>query len=177
MNYCLLPAIVAHASILQRGFVPGRQLGQNIIDLDFQMRAHSLKFLASSEKWLFNMSLLHTSLSVIFKLPIGALFDYAAAFPSVSHVWLRAILCKIGIPRGFVNAFNALYNGNEGYTSIGGFISWIFSVGCGVLQGCPLSGSLFVIAIDPLLYMFEKYIVSVAWQHVCVCGRHWGGPG
>ena len=102
-------------------------------------------------------------------MPIAALFDYAAAFPSVSHAWLRAVLSKIQIPRGIMNAFQALYEGNEGYTSMGGLMSRIFTISCGVLQGCPFSGSLFVIAIDPLLYLFEKYIVSPGMGHIYAC--------
>ena len=94
------------------------------------------------------------------------LFDYAAAFPSVAHAWILAVLETIKVPRGVLNCFRALYDGNQGYTSIGGLITWIFEVGCGVLQGCPFSGTLFVIAIDPLLHMFEKYIHNPGLGHI-----------
>ena len=39
----------------------------------------------------------------------------------------------------------------------------------GVLQGCPLSGSLFVIAIDPLLHQFHKHLCAPALATVRVC--------
>ena len=41
---------------------------------------------------------------------------------------------------------------------------WIFTIGCGVLQGCPFSGSLFVIAIDPLLHLFENIYTALGWD-------------
>ena len=35
-----------------------------------------------------------------------------------------------------------------------------FRIVSGVLQGCPLSGTLFVLVIDPLLWAFEKKLSS-----------------
>ena len=102
-------------------------------------------------------------------MPITILFDYASAFPSVSHQWIRSILHKIRIPSGFLNAFNSLYNGNESYAFSGGKFQWIFSIKSGVLQGCPLSGTLFVIAIDPLLTQFEHYIHNPLLGAIYAC--------
>ena len=73
-----------------------------------------------------------------------------------------------------LNVFLALYSGNEGFSSIGGLIVWLFSVTCGVLQGCPFSGSLFVIAIDPLLHLFEKYIQSPGLGRIYACADDLG---
>ena len=60
-------------------------------------------------------------------------------------------------------------------------MSWLFMVGCGVLQGCPLSASLFVVAIDPLLLMFEKHLHDPLLGTVRACGDDIGatvrGPG
>ena len=103
------------------------------------------------------------------RLPLTVLFDYAAAFPSVAHKWLRSILRKIKIPKGWLNAFNSLYTGSEAYTNVGGLLRWLFSVKCGVLQGCPVSGSLFVIAIDPLLTLFEHYIHNPLLGLITAC--------
>ena len=44
--------------------------------------------------------------------------------------------------------------------NVGGILSRIFNVTCGVLQGCPMSGTLFVLPIDPLLTQFERYILQ-----------------
>ena len=47
----------------------------------------------------------------------------------------------------------------------GGFAKFMFDILSGVLQRCPLSGSLFVMAIDPLLLIFKK--ISSAMLRVC----------
>jgi len=36
----------------------------------------------------------------------------------------------------------------------------MFSILSGVLQGCPLSGTLFVLVVDPLLWMFRTRVSS-----------------
>ena len=169
INFAILPTLMASASALQRGFVPGRQLAQNVVDLDFWGRLYALRFCTNHDKWRYNLSIALTAIASICDFPIIALFDYASAFPSVAHAWILAVFRVIKIPRGVLNAFNALYSGNEGFSSIGGLIVWIFSVTCGVLQGCPFSGSLFVIAIDPLLHLFEKYIHSPGLGRIYAC--------
>ena len=45
----------------------------------------------------------------------------------------------------------------------------LFPVTCGVLQGCPLSGTLFLLAIDPLLAQFEWHILSPGLGAVYAC--------
>ena len=52
---------------------------------------------------------------------------------------------------------------------MGGVEHWLFRVISGVLQGCPLSGSPFVIAIDPLLFMFERRISDPSYGMVAAC--------
>ena len=101
-------------------------------------------------------------------LPLTVLFDFAAAFPSVAHAWL-SILIAINVPTGILNAFNVLYSGHEGYGKVGGILKWIFSVKCGILQGCPFSGTLFVIAIDPPLTLFEHYIHKPGLGAIYAC--------
>ena len=55
-----------HVAHIQRGFVAGRQLTQNIVDLDAAARAFGHRELASSA-------------------PVLAFWDVAAAFPSLQH--------------------------------------------------------------------------------------------
>ena len=79
---------------------------------------------------------------------------FQAAFPSVSWKLLFFFIGKAGLPEGMLNFLNEMYtcvmacsaeNREENLLEM-------FS---GILQGCPLSGSLFVIAINPLLLAFE----------------------
>lgn len=65
--------------------------------------------------------------------------------------------------------FDSLYDGNNAFWSSGGIEFWLYLVTSGVLQGCPLSGSLFVIAIDPLLCKFERYILDKSLGTVTAC--------
>ena len=168
LNQCILPTIILFCSILQRGFVPGRQLIQNVVDLDFHSRCYAATFHGKTNlsystcvnealKWCLNF------------LPLTVLFDFAAAFPSVAHKWIRSVLKKIKIPQGMLNAFNVLYANNEGVAKVGNLMKWIFSVKCGVLQGCPLSGTLFVLAIDPLLTLFEHHIHNPGLGAIYAC--------
>jgi hypothetical protein len=112
--------------------VAGRELTQNIVDLDTAARC----FGTASQKD---------------KLPILAFWDGIAAFPSVAHAWLWTVLKCSGFPLGFINLIRGIYcmNGSWAVGSDGfEFLFWIWA---GVLQGCPLSGLLFVVILDPLL--------------------------
>ena len=168
-NSAILPTVAASASRVQRGFVPLRQLTQNIVDLDFRARQAALQYQNNNILHRFSVALTLEMLGVVTGLPMMVLFDYAAAFPSVAHAWIDAVLRTIKVPRGVLNVFRALYKSNQAYAAIGSDIVWLFEVGCGVLQGCPFSGTLFVIAIDPLLHMFEKFIISPGFGHVYAC--------
>ncbi len=66
-------------------------------------------------------------------------------------------------------SFSVVVVGKEGCAWVGGLIVWRFSVTCGVVQSCPLSGYLFVIAIYPLLHMFEKYITKPDLGRIFAC--------
>ena len=68
------------------------------------------------------------------------------------------VLEAICIPRGLLNVAVALYRDGSAYAEEGGTFVFLFKMLSGVLQGCPLSGTLFVIAIDPLLVMFHRFI-------------------
>jgi hypothetical protein len=84
--YMAAPALRAGACPCQNGFVPGRQLGQNIVDLDAEGRKRG-------------------TMSMMGSLPTLAAFDYAAAFPSVSQEWLHFALQIIGALRDSVMLF------------------------------------------------------------------------
>ena len=83
--------------------------------------------------------------------PIIALFDYAAAFPSVIHAWILLVLAAVGATPGFIDIINSFYFCCRTSSSINEEVHFLFGIVSGVLQGCPLSGMLFAIAIDPFL--------------------------
>ena len=90
--------------------------------------------------------------------PILALWDFASAFPSVSHEWLMLVLDLIGAPCGLRNLVRALYRACRAFAVMNGDIRFLYFVQSGVLQGCPLSGMLFAIIFDPFLRHLEAVI-------------------
>ena len=49
---------------------------------------------------------------------------------------------------------------NKAYAVSGGLMQRRFPILSGVLQGCPLSGTLFVFVMDPLLWSFRRYLTG-----------------
>eukprot|EP00969_Alexandrium_andersonii_P097099 4286062-Alexandrium_andersonii.AAC.1 len=72
--------------------------------------------------------------------------DITAAFPSVAHYWLFMVVEALGASSGLLNFLRASYVANWIYVQTDGVPSLAFLVMSGVLQGCPLSGSLFAMA-------------------------------
>lgn len=67
------------------------------------------------------------------------------------------VLIYINTSVGSSMPLNPCVRNKEGFSSIGGVQQFIFDVLSGVLQGCPLSGCLLVICMDPLLKLFVEY--------------------
>ena len=117
----------------QRGFLPGRYPSLNILELDAWCR--KLSFPGASE------------------LPLLVLFDFAAAFPSISHRSLFTVLRWLKVPAGLMRLLEAFYTEVRGLGLSG---QELFRIFAGVLQGCPLSGSLFTISIDAFMRALQK---------------------
>ncbi len=66
-----------------------------------------------------------------------------------------AVCYGLGMPKGLLNALKRMYAGNDAYYNYDGQLQWLFLVISGVLQGCPLSGSLFLLCFDSLLSLFK----------------------
>ena len=117
LNHSLAPVVAKNASKLQNGFVLGRQLVQNVVDLDYYSREHAMCDLAQAEGSFDSRNLKDALPSLISGLPLAVMFDFAAAFPSVAHAWLSAVLDAISIAGGLMNAIRKLHKGNKGYGS------------------------------------------------------------
>ena len=140
-------AVVADgAHETQNGFKKGRQLLQNVVDLDSFARIFGM-FAAA-----FNIT---NCDPCKLKIAILAFFDFAAAFPSVAHEWIFICLDAANAPDWLINYIRGLYSRNDTYhiNSFGKI--FLYSIWAGVLQGCPLSATLFVFAINPFLVHFE----------------------
>ena len=128
-RYCW-EAIFAHwVSGKQRGFLPGRSMMSNVVDVDYE------------------------AMTVSLTAEFGALilFDFKAAFPSISHDYLFDVLRHLGLPPEAMHVVEALYNGNRCVISCGGTKSPGFTMQAGIRQGCPLSPLLFAVVVDLML--------------------------
>ena len=129
----LEPLIEPLISKAQRGFLRGRQMLSNILDIDFE----SMK-----------ISLLHDKGALI-------LFDFEAAFPSVSQSFMMEMLHLLGLPGNIVKVASALYHKCSCLIKVHGSSFDGFEMTSGVRQGCPLSPLLFVFVVDILLRHLE----------------------
>ena len=148
VNYTHKHVLTRGICRIQRGFVQGRQMLANIIDLD--TRAHCFGLASPSHL-----------------IPILVLFDFSAAFPSVSHTWLFLALEAMHFTPEFINMVKSLYTNNIAMYNTQGCNHVLFCIISGILQGCPLSGFLFAVVIDPFL----RHCVS-ATEHARTVERH-----
>lgn len=88
----LTPAFQASATCEQRGLIPVSSLVQNVVELDLEARKLAINADAIS------------FLALLF-------FDFAAAFPSVPHVFMHMVLEAEGFPDGLRSMVRALYSG------------------------------------------------------------------
>ena len=75
----------AQTSSIQRGFVPLRQISQNVLEIDVVARVHAIRCLDSRNQN--NLSSMLPAQSVADIASI-CLFDFESAFPSVIHGWV-----------------------------------------------------------------------------------------
>ena len=114
----------------QRGFIKGRHIDDNILQLEAAAIVHSLTNI---------------------KRAAMVLFDFSAAFPSVSHRWIFKVLEHMQIPSNIIHAIRELYKNSTASICINNVAYFTIGIYSGIKQGCPLSGTIFALAIDPLL--------------------------
>ena len=129
------PNFEKFVSKMQRGFLKGRQMLHNVIDIDYAAMTISLK---------------HEFGGLL-------LFDFKAAFPSVAHEFLLECLECLGVPPKAMNIIRAIYNNNSCYIRVRGEDYGGFAMNGGVRQGCPLSPILFAVCVDIILRKLELH--------------------
>ena len=139
VNEALKDVTAKFLNHIQRGFTKGRQLLNNVTDLDTAARCYSM----SEPKE---------------NIPALCFFDFATAFPSVIHEWLFKVFQRLRAPDGLYNLLNAVYTINITFVCVGGRLVILFVIESGVLQGCPLSGVIFAITADPAMEAFDQEI-------------------
>ena len=147
---------------IQRGFCRGRQLALNVVDLDIFTRVFNCE--ADVSDPLLNIG----------SIPATVLYDFANAFPSLCHQWLFKIFTVIGIPNHLIVCIRNLYSDILAFSSGVGTGEFLFKVERGVKIGCPLSSILFLLAINPFVYLFQWLSDGPGLSATRVCADDFG---
>ena len=102
-------------------------------------------------------------------LPATALYDFCNAFPTLLHMWLFMVLKAYRIPVNITQIILALYTSITAYSCGLGDGSFLFYVLGGVKTGCPLSSLLFLLCINPFVYLFAKLSDTPDFSITRVC--------
>lgn len=123
----------------QRGFIKDRYMSSNIFEIDM------------------------ANLAVSYKCRKGAclLFDFKAAFPSISHTYIWACLAAWGMPSCVIRCLQCFYHNNKHRIKVGSNIFDSVFVHSGVRQGCPSSPLIFVLCIEPFLQHLSGELPSL----------------
>ena len=87
--------------------------------------------------------------------------DFAEAFEKISHQYLFEALESYGC-RTTVERIRNMYTEASSQVQINGYRSSSFRIDCSIRQGCPLSMTLFMICIDPLLRRLEERLKGIS---------------
>ena len=121
----------------QTAFLPGRQIGDNI--LLRQLLPSALKLNARYH------SDCPSSAAMVF-------IDFAKAYDTVNRCFLYTVMEAVGVGEGFIKWATTLLTETKTTTAVNGYISPLYEYQIGVRQGCPLA---------PILYLF------IAWALWC----------
>ena len=140
VRHKLEPVLNRWVSSCQRGFLSGRSMLANVVDVE-----HAAQVVALSEDQ-------------------GAiiLLDFKAAFPSIGHDFLHRMLEAIGLPSPTRAFIRNLYRGHRCHISFGGESHPGFNIGSGIRQGCPISPLVFAAVIDIVLRRIQRLIPNAA---------------
>jgi hypothetical protein len=124
----------------QRGFIEGRILTDNVLELDCMTECHLIKD----------------------DVCVGQMyFDILAAFPSAAWKWIFFVLETMLCPRWLINLVKGLYFGSSSNFVLSGVIGCLIKITSGIKQGCPSSGSLWCILFDPIIRMLHELVKSL----------------
>ena len=136
VNYPLAQAAQVTVHPRQRGIVAGRSITDNILEIEGFGQSYAI---AEADD------------------PAILLFDLKAALPSLAHQWLFVTLRRMKVPGFLIESIKALYKDGFAEVMLMGTRWGRFPILSGIRQGCPASGTLFGLAIDPCIrYMMDK---------------------
>ncbi|CAK0837080.1 unnamed protein product, partial [Prorocentrum cordatum] len=146
VNFKLKSMIDRGASKAQRGFITGRDFLEDLVELDAMPRVASMCALEQARGW---------------EEPTLLSFDFAHAFPSLLHDWMWWVLEAWTAPLGLEHLLKESYANVEVVEA--GPCHWVlFVILCGILQGDPLSGTMFAIGAQPFVEARMKQLEAKA---------------
>ena len=120
----------------QKGFLRGRSLISNVLDVDEALLQYSLAGYGS----------------------MALFYDFKAAFPSVEHKLLHSYFEALRWPTWLLWFIQMLYSYNYCFISLRSGLYAGFTLTRGVRQGCPLSPLLFAVVSELLLRRLQVQI-------------------
>ena len=101
-------------------------------------------------------------------IPLAILnLDQKKAFDNVDHEYLFKTMKAMGFGQIFISYVRLMYFNTESIVKVGGSLTSPFPFEKGIRQGCPLSGLLFSIAIEPLLHTLRNTLNDNGLQLPC----------
>ncbi|KAH3686951.1 hypothetical protein WICPIJ_002067, partial [Wickerhamomyces pijperi] len=113
--------------------------------------------------WVYQKFLSLSSQLVKSVKPAGGmlLLDFTKAFDLMDHEYLSLVFNKMGFPQSTLNIIKALTSCQTAVLKINGVLSSDFRLSSGVRQGNPISPTLFVFGIEPLLWRLRHELQGV----------------
>ena len=106
------------------------------------------------------------------EIDVGVIsIDQQKAFDMVHHEFLFSTLRAFGIGQGFMSWVKLLYSRTTCMVKIRGGLSRPIQVKRGIRQGCPLSGMLYNLSIEPLLCRLRSKLTGL-----CLSGLQQSSP-
>ena len=98
--------------------------------------------------------------------PAAIFFDVRAAFPSIATSFILLILARFfGAASSFFQVFAAIYSSCFTSLLLHGQPGRRFAIRSGIRQGCPASGSIFVLCFECFLRALRAEFRSDVWQY------------
>lgn len=117
----------------QKGFLADRNIDDDVLGLDGAMVTANLRPNGEAA---------------------AMLFGFEAAFPSLGHGWIFVLLRRMRLPLRLLGTIEMMYHNMVTYFEVGGHVCAVVELKSGIRQGCPLSGTICAIALDPAIRYF-----------------------
>jgi hypothetical protein len=137
----IIPQVV---SPFQTGFVPGRNITENIV---------------IAQEMLHTMTRMRTRVG-FFVIKV----DLSKAYDRLSWEFINRVLTEVNLPAVMINVIMNCITSVQSNVIWNGSRSDYFTPQCGVRQGDPMSPYLFVLCIDRLSHLIEEAIESGKWK-------------